>query len=142
MSLEQDHANAYLTLLRTSGSPVLTVYDGVVPDPTPDARTDPYVLAYFPPLEFLPEASGNALDGLARSAVARCILHCVGGSAAGARILAARSRIALLNVRPTIATRTCALIRQEATVPPTRSEVAGTLVMDAIVTYRLRTDPA
>lgn len=134
---EQLHVATILALLRTSGSPALTVHDGAVPD----GGTPPYVLVYVH-MEHPEGAAGNAVDGISRSAVARFYCHCVGGNAEAARALATRARAALLDVRPVIAGRVCGLIREEQALPPDKDETTGALVMDAIRVYRLRTDPA
>lgn len=134
---EQAHLDAIVNLLTGSGSPPLTVFKGKVPDNT----ATPYVRVYST-LEFLPDGQGNALDGQSKSAIARYYCHCVGGSDDAARGLAARVRTALLDVRPVITGRTCGLLREEEAPPPIPDESTGAYVIDAIRTYRLRTDPA
>jgi hypothetical protein len=136
---EQVHADAGLNLLRAvvSPTPALVVYDGKVPD----GATAPYVVVYTH-VEQPRDAEGNALDGTSKTVTARWICHCVGGDGIAARAVAQRVRGALLDVRPVIAGRECGLISEEQSLPPTRDETTGALVMDAVRIYRLRTEPA
>lgn len=130
-----DHAHAILALLTANPMLAGRVFHGKVPDPTP---TPPYVLVYTHQ-ERLPDAQGNALNGLSREITVRAICHCVGEDADGANAMAYQVSAALLDVRPVIAGRNCGLIRQESSQPPDKDESTGTLVMDAIDTYRLTT---
>ena len=136
-NVESDHAAAILALLNANVVLAGKVYDGKVADPIP---SPPYVLVYLH-MERLPDALGNALDGLSKAVTIRAICHCVGADAIGARAMAYQVSAALLDVRPTIGTRNCGLIQQESSQPPVRDELTGTLVMDAIDTYRLMTNP-
>jgi hypothetical protein len=142
---EQAVAAAVLTLLRTSGSPPLTVHDGEVPTDPVTGRSDPppYVLVYTTYEH--PEGTGgagNTVDGQSKTAHARFYCHCVGDNGQAARAVAGRVRTALLDVRPVVAGRTCGLIKEEQALPPERAERTGRLVMDAVRVYRVRTDPA
>jgi hypothetical protein len=135
--LDQALANAGLALLRADvGPPALVVFDGKVPG----GSTPPYVLVYTS-VERPAEDEDNAADGRSRVWVVRWICHCVGSGedAAAARGVAQRVRAALLDARPSIANLSCGPIRQEpGSPPPQRDESTGVLVMDAIVTYRLK----
>lgn len=134
MSLEQDHANAWLGLLEPE--PNLTVYDGAVPN----GATAPYVLGYFTG-SWPPSSPGNALDGASRELTSRGIFHCVGADQIAARAVAAKVRTRLLDVRPTVSGRTCGLIRQESALDPVRDESTGVLVMDMVTVYRFTSEP-
>jgi hypothetical protein len=65
----------------------------------------------------------------------------VAASGKAARIGAGRAQALLLDVRPTVAGRTCYPIRWEESVPPQRDESTGALVMDAVDTYVLASVP-
>lgn len=134
--LDQDIANVALSLLAADiGPPPLVVFDGVVLPDTPVNAG--YVLVY----SYLGRPSGdpdNPLNGLTKVWNQRWILHCVGSTAAAARAVAQRARMALLDVRPVVAGLACGLIRLEETLPPQRDETTGVLVMDAVQTYSLR----
>jgi len=132
--LDQELANAGLDLLRAD--PDLTVFDGAVANPTPDIKSDPWVLVYTT-ISWPTGAPGDALDGLSGSPTVRWICHCVGGNAEAARAVAQRVRTQLLNQRPVIAGLDLGMIRFEQGDPPGRNEMTGELVMDAVVIYRL-----
>lgn len=134
--LDQAITNVALTLLAADvGPPPLVVFDGVVPANTPVNAG--YVLVYSY-ISRPSEDPDNPLNGLTKVWDCRWILHCVSGSAAGARGVAQRARTALLDVRPVVAGLSCGLIRLEDTQPPQRDETTGGLVMDSTATYRLR----
>lgn len=132
--LDQALADAGLDLLRADAQ--LTVYDGKVPDPTPDVATNPYVLVYT--AIAWPPARGDSMDGRSVTPYVRWICHCVGASAAAARAVEQRVRTQLLNQRPVIAGLSdLGPIRWEQGDPPVRDETTSSLVMDAVVIYRL-----
>lgn len=133
--LDQALVGVGLTLLGADTS--LTVYDGKVPDPTPDIDANPYVLVYSY-VSRPSEDPDNSLLGRSGVWVARWICHCVGGNAAAVRAVAQRVRTQLLDVRPTVAGLSCGLIRWEDSQPPQRDETTGVLVMDAVEVYALR----
>lgn len=139
MSAIQNHADAFLNLLRavTTPAPALVVHDGAVPN----GATAPYVLVYLATTRPA-GGQGNAIDGTSKELTVRAICHCVGGDQIAARAVAARVEGALLDVRPTIPGRSCGLIRQESALDPVRDEGTGTLVMDMVAIYRLTTQPA
>jgi hypothetical protein len=130
--LDQNLVDAVLTLLTNDTG--LTVFDGVVPTPTPPR---PYVLVYTH-LDRPSEDPDNALNGKSGVWVPRFICHCVGNTAAAARGVAERVRTQLLDVRPVVAGLATGLLRLEQSLPPARDESTGVLVMDAVVVYRLR----
>lgn len=129
------HANAVFALL--AADPLLTVYDGKVPN-TIDPKVNPYVVAYFagsfPDLQF---------RGIAHTFQLRITLHCVGGSSKAARVIADRVRAVLMDVTPVVSGRVCYPLRyEEDTSPPLTNEVTGSQVVDQIEPYVLRSVPA
>lgn len=134
--LDQALAGAGLALLQADlGPPPLVVFDGFVPAATPvDAG---YVVVYTT-VSRPDEDQDNPGTGQTRVWVARWICHCVGGNAMAARAVAQRVRTQLLNVRPVVAGLSCGLIRMEEAQPPQRDETTGSLVVDAIETFRLK----
>ena len=128
--LDQALVNAGLDRLRAD--PQLTVHDGVVPD----EATPPYVLVYAQ-VEWPDGDPDNTVEGKTEAVTARWTCHCVGSTAAAARAVAQRVRTQLLDYRPTVAGVECAPIGQAESVPPTRDESTGRLVMDAVVVYEL-----
>lgn len=131
--LDQALVNVGLTLLRADAS--LTVYDGVVPSPTP---APPYVVVYTSVDRPADTSSGAlALAGLSNHWTVSWYCHCVGGDATAARAVAQRVRTQLLDVRPSVSGLTCGLIRQSQSAPPTRDETTGVLVMDALRVFEL-----
>jgi hypothetical protein len=137
--LDQLHINAGLGLLRADGS--LTVYpDTEGNTPLPASRADHYVRVYTS-IERPAEHGNNNLGGASSTWTVRWYCHCVGPNEYSAAAVGMRVRAALLDVRPTIAGRTCGLIRQDAGNPPTRDETTGVPVMDEVTVYRLVTGP-
>lgn len=135
--LDELHAQAGLDLLEANAA--LVVFDGKVPDPTPNP---PYVLVYT--VVEWPSGDGgfaNALDHLSVTCRTTWYCHCVGLTAAAARAVGMQVRSSLLDKRPTIAGRECGLIAQIETVPPQRDETTGRLVMDAIGVYQMTSAP-
>ncbi len=131
--LDQLLANAGLALL--NADPGLVVFDGAVPNPTP---APPYAVVYTT-VTRPSEDPDNSANGLSGVWVASWIVHSVGGNAAAARAVAQRVRTALLDVRPVIAGLSCNRIRMDPDAPPPqRDESTGSVVMDAVNTYRLR----
>jgi hypothetical protein len=141
----QDHADAFLALARTAtGSPSLTVYDGVVPD-SPAAA---FALVYFyietPDGLMAPDAVPLTLDSEVIDA--RAYVHCVGGepeAPRAARAVSGRVRNAVLNRRLVIAGRECFPIRLMESSPPRRNEeIPGRVVFDQTDVYGWRSVPA
>lgn len=138
--LDKLHVDAALDLLRADAS--LTVYpdpEGNTPDPP--ARADHYVRVYTS-IERPADAAGNNLGGTSDTWTVRWYCHAVGPNEYSAVAVGMRARAALLDKRPTIAGRSCGLIRQDAANPPTRDETTGAAVYDAVSVYRLTTQPA
>ena len=141
------HAQAFLALLDADNtSPALVVYDGAVPtDPaTGKSYPPPYVLVYFTVVTPSGEMSADStsLDMDSDRVVLRAYCHNVGANAQAARMVADRTRAALLNVAPAVAGRQCWPIRQDEGLPAARDESTGTLVMDQVDVYRLESVPA
>lgn len=130
-NFDQDLANAGLDLLRAQAG--LVVLDGSVPNGT----VPPYVLVYTH-IEWPGGGPGSALDGVAKSPVVSWYCHCVGGNGPAARAVAQVVRQALLNARPTVAGLSLGIITHEQAIPPTRDELTGSVVMDAVNVYRTR----
>ncbi len=127
-----DHAQALLALLVAAG---LTVHDGSVPSGV-DVDDNPYVLPYFDSSD--PESTKEAATWRFEMTMT---LHCVGGDAQAARMVADIARTALTQVIPTVAGRTCFPITREPGGPPRRNEETGSLVMDQVDRYTLRSLP-
>lgn len=133
----QAHADAVLGLLRAVVG--LTVY----PEPdsiaqVPDGAEPPYVSVYVTTRYDL----GPSLAAASSRAVTTVTAHCVGGNAIAARAVAQMVSGALLDVKPTIAGRSCYPIRQDPVDgPPRPDESTGHPVMDLIQQYRLETLP-
>jgi hypothetical protein len=147
VTIPEVHARAVLDLLAAApGSPALVVHDGAVPkDPaTGKSKPPPYVAVYFtietPSGEMPADSASIEMDS--DRVVLRAYFHNVGGNAAAARIVAGRSRGAVLGVTPTIAGRECWPIRQDEGRPAERDESTGVLVMDQVDVYRLESIPA
>jgi hypothetical protein len=141
------HARAVLDLLDADNDdPPLVVFDGSVPkDPaTGKSKPPPYVLVYFTvatPSGEMP-ADSTSLDMDSDRVVLRAYCHNVGANATAARIVAGRTRAALLGVTPSVAGRECWPIRQDEGLPADRDESTGVLVMDQVDVYRLESVPA
>jgi hypothetical protein len=135
--LDKAHVDAALTLLRADAG--LTVYPDAEGN-TPAVRAQRYVRVYAH-IERPRSAEGNALDSRSVAWTTRWYLHCVGPNEPSATAVAMRANRALMDVRPTIAGRSCDLIEQEASNPPTRDESTGAAVFDQVDVYTLRTLP-
>lgn len=136
----QAHANAVLGLLVPPSVPVTTgVLDGFVPDGTPR----PYLLVYMYLMTLdglqAPDAVPLSFDSDVVDFWIYC--HCVGGDAVAARSVSAQARLALLNVTPSVAGRSCFPIRHREGSPPRRDEETGPLVMDQVDVYSFRSLP-
>lgn len=141
------HARAVLGLLDAApGASPLVVLDGAVPKDLTTGRSEPppYVLVYFtvetPSGEMPADSASIEMDS--DRIVLRAYCHNVGGNASAARIVAGRTRTALLGVTPTVAGRQCWPIRQDEGRPAERDESTGVLVMDQVDVYRLESIPA
>jgi len=138
--LDRLHVDAFLDRLRAdTGPPALVVYpntEGFVPtNPTP-----PYVRAYIT-IDRPIENGANSVLGTSGAWTTRCYTHCVGANEYAATAYAMRVRAALLDFRPTIAGRSCGLIRHEAAQPVQRDESTGTLVVDKADVWRFLSTP-
>ena len=134
-----EHATAVLALLSViDDPPPLVVLDGVNVDPaTRKSYPPPYVLVYF-------DKAGRDVNFAGRSHrfAMGITCHSVGGSAGAARTVADRVEVALLDVTPTVPGRKCHPIRWDSGTPPDRNEETGSLVMDQVDVYVLRSIPA
>jgi len=134
------HAQAFLTLLDADNTaPALVVLDGEVPQGT----LPPYVLVYtslrVPGADVEPDKSSLGFDSIA--ARGRAICHSVGGNAIAARTVATRVRTALLDVTPTVASRTCTPIRWVDGQDAQRDEQTGAPVFDQVDVYEFTSTP-
>lgn len=128
-----EHAQAVLDLLTGAG---LNVHDGAVPSSV-NVDSGPYVLPYFDSTD--PELSFEA--GPFRFEMTMT-LHSVGGSAQASRMVADIARTALVGVVPVVTGRACFPITRElGGVPPQRDESTGSLVMDQVDLYVIRSLP-
>lgn len=133
--LDKQHYDALMTPLRADAG--LTVY----PDPegaVPIIMTPPYVRVW-PTIDRPADAAGNSLTQLSTTWVTRWYVHCVGANEYAALALAMRVRAAVLNLRPTIAGRSCGPIYEDAAGIPTRDDTTGLTVWDRTDVYRLMT---
>lgn len=125
-----EHAAAVLTLI--DNATTIQVFDGKVPD----ASAVPYVVVYFDSAD--PEFD---LASQAWLFVLSVTVHSVGGNAQAARQVGDVVRSALLAVRPVVSGRSCFPITREDGSPPQRDESTGSLVMDSVDVYVLRSVP-
>lgn len=137
----QDHANAVLGLLQAAaGSPALVVHDGFVTV----GASPPYAVVYFtfdsPAAEV--DSQSSDLDMKSNRVDCWAYVHCVGANGIAARAVAARVRNALLDVSPSVASRTVWPIRHVENQPATHDESIGVLVVDLVDLYRLSSVPA
>lgn len=129
--LDELHAQAFLAPLAAALGAVSTpipVYDGAVPNPTPDP---PYVLVYTSiGRPYGTGGLGNTLVMASATILAHAKCKCVGLSAAASRAVGMQVRAALLDQRPSIAGRNCGPIHQDNDPgPPDRDESTGRVVM-------------
>lgn len=136
----QDHAAAVLAQLAASGSPVLTVLDGQVPD----GQVPPYVLVRFTVRALgardRPDASNLVMQSLPLEATPR--IYSVAVNARAARALTQRVMTALLDWTPVVAGRSCSPMRHidSTEVPP--AEQTGTVYFEVVDDYRFTSYPA
>lgn len=134
----QDHANALLALLAADGQ--LTTYDGAVPKAPAAQYALVYIYMETPDGAVAPDRISLTLASTAINL--RAYVHCVSGSAAGARGIAGRVRQLLLDVTPIVAGRTCWQIRWIEGQPPQRDEETGATVFDLVDVYGFSSVPA
>lgn len=136
----QDHADAYLGLLRSTTD--LTVYPAAEPGDNvqvvPASAAPPYVAVHLG-VNYTTGPSG--LHFPSSRAVVRAYCHCVGANDIAARAVAQLVIDALLDKVPTITGRTCFPIRLETDAPPRVDESTGRPVTDLALTFRLETLP-
>jgi hypothetical protein len=138
--LDKAHADAVLALLTGALNPAIAVFDGKVPDPTPNVATNPWVLVYFDP-GWPVDGAANSLDGNAVTYRLTFFTHSIGASAAAARAVAGQVRAALLNIRPIISGRSCWPIRWDDGTPASLDETLGFPVMDKVDVWKLTSAP-
>lgn len=135
--LERLHLNAGMDLLRAQAT-IATYPDaeGFVPT----ALTPPHRRVYTS-IDRPMDGDANALNGLSATWLVRYYVHNVGANEYAAAALAIQTRTALLDVRPTIAGRSCGMFRQEASQPTQRDSSTGTDAYDRVDVYVLMTAP-
>lgn len=136
----QDHANAFLALLRAD--PQLVVYPEEEPDPdsqdvVPADAQPPYCAVHI----HMQRVIGDTLDMRSSRAVMRAYVHCVGGNDIAARAVAQRVAALVLDVRPVIVGRNTFPIRHDQSVPPRQNKTTGVLIVDQTEVYRLESVP-
>jgi hypothetical protein len=129
-ALDELHVQQGLAALSANPN-LLHVFDGKVDDPTPDP---PYVLVYST-VAWPREGVGTSLTEVQCTITTTFTCHCVGLTAAAARIVGMQVRSSLLNLRPTIGGRSCGPIKEDEVSPPTPDESTGRLVMDQVRVY-------
>jgi hypothetical protein len=127
---DEPHAAVLLALLEAIPQPV---YDGEVPS----GATRPYVLVYIT----VQTSDTSTFTAASDITTVTLYAHCVGDTAAAARLVQAAVRSALLNITPTISGRTCGQISEDEALSPDTDETTGVSVMDAISIYSLTTWP-
>lgn len=139
----QLHVQAVLDRLASHGSPVLTVFDGRVPNTDPPTAP-PFVLVRCTVRAMgardRPDASDLTFRSLPVEVTAR--IHSVGESARAVRALTARVSAALLDWTPTVTGRSCAPMRHmdSADMPP--DEATGIAYHEVADVYRFVSHPA
>jgi hypothetical protein len=144
VSTIQDHADAFLALLRTAaGSPSLAVYDGAVPTGPEPAYALVYLAFETPDGAVAPDKVDLTFNSDVINA--RAYVHCVGAdpqAGRAARAVSSRVRTAVLNRTLTITNRACFPIRWLEGQPPQRDEDTGPTVMDLVDVYGWTSVPA
>lgn len=143
MSLFKDHADVFLARVATGASPTLTVYDGKVPDPTPNPSSNPYVVVRFVFYTQTAEQAPSivALNNDAWPLQTDAYTYSVGGSEAASRAVASQVYSRLVGYTPTLSGRTCFSIRHVDSAPRDPDETTGVAVGTTAHIYRLVTDP-
>lgn len=131
--LDEAHAQVAIAILQAD-----TTWPTYV-DQVPDTAKPPYALVY-PAVGWPAGRPYKSLDGKSRTCETRWYIHCVGSTDQSARSVAGRVRQLLLNVQPTIATRSCGLISQEVVPTLIPNEATGVLVVDLATVYLLVTE--
>lgn len=137
MSTVEDHAAAGLALLVADAN--LTVFDGKVPLGAPNAYVVVYTFRLRPDGLAAPDAV--PLTGTSNAVDMRLYCHCVGATAAAARLVQGRVEAALLDVTPVVASRSCFPIRLLDGQQAQRDEETGTPVFDIVDVYGWRSVP-
>lgn len=137
----QAHAQSILDLLDADNTaPALVVLDGKVPTGT----VAPYVLVYFrfarPGADAEPDKADLSFDQVSLRVVATA--HSVGGTASAARAVAVRVAAALLNVTPSVASRSCFPVRWSDGRDAQHDETTGATVFDQVDVYEFTSVPA
>lgn len=142
----QLHAQAVLDRLAASGSPALTVHDGVVPA----SGLPPYVLVRFSVRSLgaavRPDASNLVMQSLPVEVTAR--VYSVGDVTVPAlaprstRALANRVSAALLDWTPSVAERSCTPLRHIDSADLSPDEATGRTYFEVVDVYRFTSHPA
>ena len=138
----QADATAMLTLLRTAAaaiSPAVPVYPaaGGGPSTVPPDTPPRYISVHFA----TERPKGGRLDNRSTRTRTRAYAHCVGANDIAARALEDIVAAAWLDVRPTVAGRTCDPIQHEQTREVDVTEPVATTTVTLTAVYRLETGP-
>jgi hypothetical protein len=131
VSTVEDHVAVGLALL--TADPNLTVYDGIVDKATPNAYVVVYTFRQRP--DGLTAPDKVPLTGTSIAVDMRMYCHCVGATAAAARLVQGRVEAALLDRTPSVAGRSCFPIRLIDGQQAGRNEETGTPVFDIVDVY-------
>lgn len=131
-----DHAEAVLELLDAIPLPIYEVRDGGQ-QTIPNAAEPPYVAVHMVPQRAL----GPTLEAGSTRMVMRIITHSVGANELAARFVSDQVAEALLGIRPNIAGRNPAPIRQDVGQDPRDDETTGVSVVTITESWRLETLP-
>lgn len=135
--LEHLHIDAGLGPLRAQAAiPTFPDAEGNAPTPL----QPPYRRVYTA-IERPVDGQANALDGRSATWVTTFYIHHVGKNEYACAALAMQTRIALLDLRPVIAGRSCGMFRQDASQPTQRDESTGTAVFDRLDVYSFVSGP-
>jgi hypothetical protein len=134
----EDHVESGLALLRTNTN--LTVYDGLVPKDAPNAYVVVHTFRQRP--DGLTAPDKVPLTGTSVAVDMRMYCHCVGSTAAAARLVQGQVEATLLDMTPTVTGRSCFPIRLIDGAQSQPNEETGASVWDNVDVYGWTSVPA
>lgn len=137
MSVESDHADAILGLLRDDSTFATYPAAGGSTQMVPDGTAPPYRVCWV----HMRRQSGDNMAATSARMVCEAIVHNVGADDIAARAVAANTAALLIDVVATIAGRRCWPIRQVDSSPPGADNSTGVQVVTQIDVYRLESLP-